>query len=155
MDPVPVEGCGSDKGILGVAPASSGDRKSRCLIGASFHTGLLDEVGMVPLTSDHAHRGHVGRGMRSERMIHTFGRAMDFGASTARLSGRNGRLQWMSQVPEAVLKGGISHTKLSLNGVGEVSDPAAHITEYRGLYPVAMRNAEWGSVSTCQALNHG
>ena len=61
----------------------------------------------------------------------------------------------MSQVPEAVSNGGIGRTKLSFNGVGEVSDPAAHITKYRGLYPVAMRNAGWGSVSTCQALNHG
>ena len=56
MDPVPIEGGESDKGILGVVPASSGDRKSRC---------------------------HVERGMRSERMIHIFGRTMDFGASTA------------------------------------------------------------------------
>jgi len=61
----------------------------------------------------------------------------------------------MSQVPEAVLKGGISHTKLFFNGVGEVSDPTAHITKDRGLYPAAMRSAEWGSVFTCQALNHG
>ena len=49
----------------------------------------------------------------------------------------------MYQVLEAVSKGGTSRTKLSSvrHGVGDVSDPAAHIAKYRGLYPAAMGNA--------------
>jgi len=70
--------------ILGVASASSGDRKSRCLYRRFLHVRLLDEVDMVPLISDHARCGHAGRGLRSERMFRIPGRTMDSGASTAR-----------------------------------------------------------------------